>query len=912
NLTWTLENGILTISGSGEMDNWDDYTNTNAPWYADYNDIIGVVIENGVTSIGSSAFIDLTDCKSFSIGADVQSIGKRAFSSLSSNTKIKFNGNAPSIDTSAFADDLDGIDIYYNSEKGDWEKVIAQEYESIPSIAWIYSEDATENLAIENTLRFPNEATYFGGEENGYYISKNDYQTLLSNLNSKDKKAIESKKNINGEKNVYFYNVDRGTSSHFTWGGSCYGMSVLIALVNGGILSLSDFNTSADTLFAVDSTAETQSIINFYQGQQLLPFVTGIQAEFMTQQEQPAQIKKMEELVTDAQANGSVALISFAYKDETGQATRRDHTILGYAVERGTFKLQINDTPYLFDRRILTYDPAYSGDHQQYHNGAIYYNDTQWAMIGLYNVVSSTNGFNLNSESDTAQLKLVITDTNYINAVDYVTGETNFNSVAKNAYLYTGNSDFIVESIWGVDTVKNGLFDGAATIADNGAVIIGMDADTGNSGTMPFTVAFPHLDSTYTVTTANDTVDFALAYENYYLSANSDQPGTVTFEPNGKVIMTTDQTGTGYLSITANDGCSSLPWHTLDIVSKDTSKLAFELTDTGILVAGDTLTDVTIYGTNDEETTELTFSTKAHSVLVASENNELVISEIPDKNSSSNSNNSTSSAFNPISISTSSNGTVSVNPKSAKAGNTVTITVVPDDGYGLDKLTVTDKNGSDIKLTDQGNGVYTFTMPDSEVFVTASFTELELPTLVLPFTDVTTSDWFYDAVAYAYDNSLMTGTSATTFSPNATTTRGMIVTILHRLEGSPAAEASGFADVESGAWYQAAVDWAAANGIVSGTSQTTFAPTDPITREQMAAILYRYASFKGYDVTAKADLAGFTDAAQISAYAKDAMAWANKAGLIGGVSATTLQPQGSATRAQVATILMRFCENVAK
>lgn len=258
------------------------------------------------------------------------------------------------------------------------------------------------------------------------------------------------------------------------------------------------------------------------------------------------------------------------------------------------------------------------------------------------------------------------------------------------------------------------------------------------------------------------------------------------------------------------------------------------------------------------------------------------------------------------------NGTITVSSTTATAGSKVTITVTPDTGYQLDKLTAVDASGTAIALTDQGDGTYTFTMPASNVSISASFAALEAPAPVLPFTDVTTSDWFYDAVAYVYDNSLMTGTSATTFSPNATTTRGMIVTILHRLEGSPAAEASGFADVESGAWYQEAVDWAAANGIVNGTSQTTFAPTSPITREQMAAILYRYAAYKGYDVSQLADLNRFSDSSAVSTYAADALAWSNAAGLITGVTDTSLSPQGSAVRAQAATILMRFCENIAQ
>ena len=186
-------------------------------------------------------------------------------------------------------------------------------------------------------------------------------------------------------------------------------------------------------------------------------------------------------------------------------------------------------------------------------------------------------------------------------------------------------------------------------------------------------------------------------------------------------------------------------------------------------------------------------------------------------------------------------------------------------------------------------------------------------TPTLPFTDVKSGDWFYEAVQYVYDKGMMTGVSADRFAPASTTTRGMIVTILYRLENEPAVSGDlPFTDVERGAWYADAVAWAAANDIVNGTSATTFAPNSPITREQMAAILYRYAAYKGYDVSQKADLSGYTDAASISGYAKDALAWANAQKLITGVTDTTLNPQGSATRAQVATILMRLCETVVK
>ena len=263
-----------------------------------------------------------------------------------------------------------------------------------------------------------------------------------------------------------------------------------------------------------------------------------------------------------------------------------------------------------------------------------------------------------------------------------------------------------------------------------------------------------------------------------------------------------------------------------------------------------------------------------------------------------------------VSVETATNGTVSVSPRNASKGATVTITVTPNEGYVLGTLTATDANGDTISLSNEGDGKYTFTMPASRVTVSATFvaeSEQELP-----FTDVASSEWYYEAVQYVYNNELMNGMSATTFEPNSTTTRGMIVTMLYRLENEPTAASAGFTDVAAGQWYTDAVNWAAANNIVNGYGDDQFGPTDTITREQMMAILYRYAQYKGYDVTASADLSAYTDATNISSYAVSAMQWAVSEGLINGITDTTLVPGGSATRAQVAAILMRFCENVAK
>ena len=180
-----------------------------------------------------------------------------------------------------------------------------------------------------------------------------------------------------------------------------------------------------------------------------------------------------------------------------------------------------------------------------------------------------------------------------------------------------------------------------------------------------------------------------------------------------------------------------------------------------------------------------------------------------------------------------------------------------------------------------------------------------------PFADVDELDWFYDAVVYVYNEGMMDGISATQFAPNSNLTRGMVVTMLYRLEGEPRVTgSSGFDDVASGAWYADAVTWAAENGIVNGVSDTEFAPNVNITREQLAAILYRYAEYNDYDVSGRDDLSEFTDRSSISSYALDAMRWAVDEGLITGITNTTIKPQGTATRAQAATMFMRFMSTV--
>ncbi len=251
-------------------------------------------------------------------------------------------------------------------------------------------------------------------------------------------------------------------------------------------------------------------------------------------------------------------------------------------------------------------------------------------------------------------------------------------------------------------------------------------------------------------------------------------------------------------------------------------------------------------------------------------------------------------------------GSVTARPTGAGEGELVTLTVTPEAGYVLESIRAVDERGREVSLRRDGLNRYTFSMPDQDVEVSATFT----PGGGLSFLDVLPGDWCYDAVRYVFEAGLMNGTTTTAFSPGNTTTRGQIVAILHRLEGSPAAGLSGFRDVAADAYYAEAVSWASANGIVNGYSDGTFRPGNPITREQLAAFLHRYAMRKGRDVSAQADLSAFTDAGQAASYAVEPLRWALAAGMINGVTAEILSPGGNATRGQAAVILTRFVQNV--
>ena len=413
----------------------------------------------------------------------------------------------------------------------------------------------------------------------------------------------------------------------------------------------------------------------------------------------------------------------------------------------------------------------------------------------------------------------------------------------------------------------------------------------------PKEIAIPAADTTvYTYTGSAQTYQIA-ASSDYNVSGNTQ----------------TDANETGYkVTVSLADAANNV-WEDGTTADKTYTFIIKKATPTGqpsytkITTSGKTLADaaldmgtITIPGTIQwvdaegkplAETTAVTANTAYRWVFTPDDtaNYETLTGSITPYVVHSSSGGSGSSSYS-ITVESDKNGTVTVSPKSARKGTTVTITVKPDEGFELDTLRVYDKDGNKIKVTEGKNGKYTFTMPASKVTVKAAFEEIES---AWPFVDVAEDFWARDAIAWAYENGYMNGNSASTFNPGGSVTRQQLWMILARLSGErPASMAE-------------AKVWAVENGISDGSN-----PGNAVSRQQMVTILYRYAHLMGYKTSGSAALDIFPDSAKVAPYAQDAMAWSVANGIVGGTTQGTLNPGGTANRAQFATILQRFCKNI--
>ena len=410
--------------------------------------------------------------------------------------------------------------------------------------------------------------------------------------------------------------------------------------------------------------------------------------------------------------------------------------------------------------------------------------------------------------------------------------------------------------------------------------IVAKDAVGNVSEMVSLTIPAP----TYTISIAPAELDFDSKTVGYAAAPDAQ---TVTIQNTGNQTVTVNlPTSTNYI-MTAGEGFETT---SATLAPNGTASFAVQ-PNTGLAV-GDYEEELTVSGTNGAScTVQLRFAVTRKSNPVSTYS---------------------------ITVEASEHGKVTSSASRASRNTTVTLTAAADEGYELKSLTVTDAGGNALELTDKGGGKYTFTMPAGNVTVKAVF----LPDYdscdggdacpLAAYTDLDTGAWYHDGIHYCLDEGLMIGTGENAFSPDGTLTRAQAVTVLWRLENEPVVNyAMSFADVAEGQWYSEAVRWAASEKIVEGYSDTEFGTDDAITREQLAAILYRYAAYKGYDVSADGDLGDFTDASKISDWAYEAMQWACGTGLMEG-DAGILNPTGDTRRCEFATMVMRFAENIAE
>ena len=486
-----------------------------------------------------------------------------------------------------------------------------------------------------------------------------------------------------------------------------------------------------------------------------------------------------------------------------------------------------------------------------------------------------------NLKDKTATITVPVTSGNYENYSITVTvtvldklPQSNFKFAEATQTKTYGDSKFTYAATGAVDG-------STVTYSSDNTEVATVDANTGEvtilkAGTAVITATAPATD------------DYAAATQTYTLTVNK---AKLTVRPKSYTIRVGDTLPTPeveYVGLKNNDKAK-------DVAKLDTGKkLDLEIKNadkTG------TLENSSTTGTYEIAFKETpTFQATDNYDIEVVATGTLTINSRP-----SGSGGSSSTSTYPVSVTTPKNGKVTVSPSNAAKGAAVTVTVTPDSGYEMDKLTVTDASGKTISTTDKGNGKFTFTMPNGKVSVSATFKQTTVTPPSTGFVDVPASAYYADAVKWAVEKGITTGTSATTFSPEASCTRAQMVTFLWRAAGSPAPKATttAFTDLDKSAYYYDAVLWAVEQGITTGTSSTTFSPNATVTRGQTVTFLYRFAG-----QPAVSGSSSFTDVNSSDYYAA-AVQWAKEQGITSGTSDTTFSPTNDCARGQIVTFLYR-------
>ena len=516
--------------------------------------------------------------------------------------------------------------------------------------------------------------------------------------------------------------------------------------------------------------------------------------------------------------------------------------------------------------------------------GQITATDTNGILVGNPSVTDQTLSYQFKNDASlkdkTAEIKIHVTSNNY-DAYDITVTVTVLDKLTQNDFKFAAAAQ--------TKTYGDSKFTYVATGAVNGSAVTyssgNTDVATVNKTTGEVTILKAGETTITAAATATD--DYAAATQTYTLTVNK---AKLTVRPKSYTIRVGDTLPTPeveYVGLKNNDKAENVA----KLNEGKKLDLKIKNKDNG-----------TLENSNTTGTYEIVFKEKPAFQTTDNYDIEVVdTGKLTINSRSSGSSGGSGVSTYPVSVTTPKNGKVTVSPSNAAKGAAVTVTVTPDSGYEMDKLTVTDASGKTISTTDKGNGKFTFTMPNGKVSVSATFKQTTVTPPSTGFMDVPASAYYADAVKWAVEKGITTGTSATTFSPEASCTRAQMVTFLWRAAGSPAPKATttAFTDLDKSAYYYDAVLWAVEQGITTGTSATTFSPNATVTRGQTVTFLYRFAG-----QPAVSGSSSFTDVNSSDYYAA-AVQWAKEQGITSGTSDTTFSPTSDCTRGQIVTFLYR-------
>ena len=733
-------------------------------------------------------------------------------------------------------------------------------------------------------------------------LQDDEYNSIISGLDNSQKKFIDDE------------------LVNQTYNGQCYGMAATATLVRQGVLPLSDIDSDLTRLYSANKTDSVKSLIGYYHINQYTDSAIEAVEEFRSLGIE----KQLETLITET----TPYVLSFGCDSWGG------HAVVAWGFETGSWSFH-NHT---YDTRIRIYDSNYGHFDQDAISSFLYFNSEtyEWEIPNYYDVGISSdgNGYLKRACGDSSTL----TDDNFASGQVYQEWLTN----RKNSPFFCIFDDnrYLVQG----ENFEN---------TDKYLAYYSEDINISSEGTPLFNVFFKEL-ADYTIEPySNDQLDMSILYPDYYLSIEANAYDQLKLEHDGAISAIV--LGEAYdISVTADDEQCTLPWYTVEILGSNTQEISAEWADNGVLVTGDNLENVTVIGSNDDDTQEMTFSTDEDSVLISESDNDLEILVDTDNDgvyeTDVNEKEEHVHEYGVPKFTWSENYTTCIAVFACETGDDeqkiecevtseTTDPTCTEDGKIVYTATVSfaDKEYTDTQekvisatshtyeYTDNRDGTHTKactagddTAIESHTYQDGICTYCGAEKTFQPdtpeFTDVHENDWYYDPVQYVSKNKLMTGLNETTFGPIDPLVRAQFAVILHRMNGEPEVPYSArFHDVGAGLWYTNAILWAADTQVVTGYSNGNFGPGDLINREQMALMMYRYANYKGYDTSARADFSSYQDASMVSDFAAEAMQWAVGEKIITGkYNETQLDPKGNASRAECATIIMRFVEKYGK